>query len=45
MPAIMISAETGSNVKVTGRRRAIVAVGPMPGRTPTAVPSTTPMKQ
>src|SRR5687768_16916067 len=45
MPASMISAETGSKLNVIGSRSAIVAVGPMPGSTPTAVPSTTPMKQ
>jgi hypothetical protein len=36
---------TGSRLKVIGRSIAIVAVGPMPGRTPTSVPSTTPMRQ
>jgi hypothetical protein len=41
----MISAVAGSKLKVIGRRSAIVAVGPMPGSTPTAVPNRTPMKQ
>jgi hypothetical protein len=46
MPASMISAEVGSPIwKVIGRSMAIVAVGPMPGRTPISVPSSTPMKQ
>src|SRR5688500_1024301 len=45
MPASMISAVTGSKLKVTGSNRAMVAVGPMPGRTPTAVPSATPSRQ
>jgi hypothetical protein len=45
MPASMISAATGSRLKVIGSSIAIVAVGPMPGSTPTAVPSTTPMRQ
>ena len=45
MPASMMSAVTGSNEKVMGNSMAIVAVGPMPGRTPTSVPSNTPTKQ
>jgi len=45
MPASMISAVTGSRLKVIGSSMAIVAVGPMPGSTPTAVPSTTPSRQ
>src|SRR5688500_4360369 len=45
MPASMISAVTGSKLKVTGSSRAMVAVGPIPGRTPTAVPSATPSRQ
>jgi hypothetical protein len=40
----MISAVTGSNVKVIGSSIAIVAVGPIPGRTPTSVPRNTPTK-
>ncbi len=45
MPANIIIAETGSKFKVTGIRRAIVAVGPNPGSTPTKVPNKTPKKQ
>lgn len=45
MPASMISAVTGSKLNVIGSSIATVAVGPMPGRTPTAVPSSTPTKQ
>ena len=45
MPASMISAVTGSKLKVIGSSMAIVAVGPMPGSTPTSVPSSTPTKQ
>src|SRR5918999_5081572 len=45
MPASMISAVTGSKLNVMGSSNAIVAVGPMPGRTPTSVPSKTPRKQ
>src|SRR5688500_16733452 len=45
MPASMISAVTGSKLKVIGSSSAIVAVGPMPGSTPTAVPSATPRRQ
>jgi hypothetical protein len=41
----MISADTGSKLKVIGSSSAMVAVGPMPGSTPTAVPSATPMRQ
>jgi hypothetical protein len=44
MPASMISAVTGSKLNVIGRSIAIVAVGPMPGSTPTSVPSSTPTK-
>src|SRR5262245_18556582 len=43
MPANMISEPPGSSLWVTGRRRATVSAGPMPGRTPTAVPSSTPI--
>ena len=39
----LITTRTNTNVK--GRRMAIVAVGPMPGRTPIKVPVNTPMKQ
>jgi hypothetical protein len=45
MPASMISAVTGWKVKVIGSRMATAPVGPMPGRTPTSVPSRTPTKQ
>jgi hypothetical protein len=45
MPASMISAVTGSKLNVIGSSIATVAVGPMPGSTPTAVPSSTPTKQ
>src|SRR5688572_15964362 len=45
MPASMISAVTGESAIVMGSSMAIVAVGPMPGSTPTRVPSSTPRKQ
>jgi hypothetical protein len=45
MPASMISAGVGPSLKVNGSSIATVATGPMPGRTPTRVPSTQPMKQ
>jgi hypothetical protein len=45
MPASMMRAVTGSKLKVIGSSMAIVAVGPMPGSTPTMVPSRTPTKQ
>ncbi|MEM2990640.1 MAG: hypothetical protein QXQ02_05595 [Halobacteria archaeon] len=38
-------AETGEILKLTGRRRLIVAEGPIPGRTPIMVPIKTPIKQ
>src|SRR5262245_45845376 len=38
----MISAETGSILRTTGRRSAIAPVGPMPGSTPTNVPRKAP---
>jgi hypothetical protein len=41
----MISADSGGNAKVIGKSIAMVAVGPRPGRTPTAVPRNTPMRQ
>ena len=41
----MISAETGGRPKVIGSSIAIVAIGPMPGSTPTAVPRNTPIRQ
>jgi hypothetical protein len=45
MPASMMSEVTGSAWNVSGRSMAMVAVGPMPGRQPTIVPSSTPTKQ
>jgi hypothetical protein len=45
MPASMIREETGGRPKVIGSSIAMVATGPRPGSTPTAVPSRTPMKQ
>ena len=44
MPESMISAETGGSVKVSGNSMAMVASGPSPGSTPTAVPSRQPTK-
>jgi len=41
----MITAETGDNLKVTGRRREMAAFAPSPGKTPTRVPTRTPVKQ
>jgi hypothetical protein len=38
-------AATGVKWKVVGRRRAMAAVGPNPGRTPTRVPIKHPKKQ
>src|SRR5690349_20352959 len=43
MPANMLMEPAGSSLKVIGRSRATVSAGPMPGRTPTAVPRRTPM--
>ena len=43
MPANMINAPVGSIFEVTGRSNATVNAGPIPGRTPIAVPSVTPM--
>ncbi len=40
-----MSAVAGDKAKVMGSSMAIVAVGPIPGRTPIKVPSNTPMKQ
>src|SRR5512138_3350157 len=45
MPASMISEVAGSRLSVIGRSMAMVAVGPMPGSTPTSVPSRQPRKQ
>ena len=39
MPANMISEPAGSSLKVIGSSSATVSAGPMPGSTPTAVPS------
>jgi hypothetical protein len=44
MPASMISAATGERVNVTGSSIAMVATGPMPGRTPISVPRNTPTR-
>jgi hypothetical protein len=41
----MIMEVTGFIPKVTGKRREIVAVGPIPGNTPMRVPIRTPRKQ
>jgi hypothetical protein len=45
MPQRVMMAETGAKWKVVGRRRAMAAVGPKPGRTPTRVPIKHPKKQ
>src|SRR5687768_11926613 len=45
MPASMISAPTGGRLNVIGSSMAMAASGPMPGSTPTSVPTITPMKQ
>src|SRR5215471_8471281 len=45
MPASMISAPTGGSPNVTGSSMVMVAIGPMPGRTPISVPTRHPMKQ
>src|SRR5688572_3467294 len=45
MPASMISAPTGGRLNVIGSSMAMAASGPMPGSTPTSVPTNTPMKQ
>ena len=45
MPDSMISAETGGSPNVIGSSIAMVAIGPMPGSTPTAVPRNTPIRQ
>jgi hypothetical protein len=44
MPASMISAVAGCIAKVDGRRRAMAPTGPIPGSTPTIVPTSTPTK-
>ena len=38
-------AVAGGSLKVTGRRRAIVAAGPIPGKTPINVPTKHPTRQ
>ena len=43
MPANMMNAPVGSSPYVTGSRSATAIAGPMPGRTPIAVPSSTPI--
>src|SRR5262245_50722772 len=40
----MMSAPVGSTLKVSGNSMAMVAIGPMPGRTPIKVPTRHPMK-
>src|SRR5919107_541533 len=44
MPANMMIDPAGSSLKVIGSPSATVSAGPIPGRTPTAVPSSTPMR-
>src|SRR5438477_4179444 len=44
MPASMISADSGLRLKVIGSSMAMVATGPMPGRTPIRVPRMQPTK-
>ncbi len=39
----MMSEPAGSSLKVIGSSSATVSAGPMPGSTPTAVPSSTPI--
>ena len=39
----MMSEPAGSSLNVTGSSSATVSAGPMPGSTPTAVPSSTPI--
>ena len=41
----LIKAATGATLKVIGSSIAMVASGPIPGRTPMSVPTRTPMKQ
>ena len=45
MPASMIRAAVGFMPKVRGTSMATVVTGPMPGSTPIAVPTTTPIRQ
>src|SRR3954447_17895302 len=44
MPASMIIAPTGGRPKVIGSNMATVAIVPMPGSTPTSVPTSAPIK-
>src|SRR5689334_8449081 len=44
MPASMISAPTGARPKVIGSSIATVAMVPMPGTTPTSVPTSAPIR-
>src|SRR5262245_51407719 len=44
MPASMISAPTGGRPKVIGSSMATVAIVPMPGSTPTRVPTSAPIR-
>ncbi|MGY4364779.1 hypothetical protein ACVW1A_000844 [Bradyrhizobium sp. LB1.3] len=44
MPASMISAPTGGNPNVIGRSIATVATVPIPGSTPTSVPTSAPIR-
>src|SRR5919204_1139610 len=45
MPASMISAPTGGKPKVIGNSIAMAATVPMPGKTPTSVPTRAPSRQ
>src|ERR1043165_4325871 len=44
MPASMISAPTGGKPNVIGKSIATVAMVPMPGNTPTSVPTSAPIR-
>src|SRR4051812_9862932 len=44
MPANMMIDPAGSSLKVIGSSSATVSAGPIPGRTPTAVPRRTPIR-
>jgi hypothetical protein len=45
MPESIMMAVAGGREKVTGSRRAIAPAGPIPGRTPTSVPTKQPTQQ
>ena len=45
MPDNMIRDEIGGKPNVAGSSMAMVATGPRPGKTPTAVPTKTPIRQ